>query len=48
MADDYEICMDELARELEINAAGLPQEQWDILIQPAARRKKKQMYLIRK
>jgi hypothetical protein len=45
MADDYETCMHELARELAINAASLAEEQWILLIRPAKRRKKKQMRL---
>jgi hypothetical protein len=45
MADDYETCMHELARELAINAEGLAEEQCIILIRPVNRRKKKQMSL---
>jgi hypothetical protein len=53
MADDYETCIDELARELAIyNAAPataelakLPDEPWTLLVRPAKRRKKKQMML---
>jgi hypothetical protein len=43
MSDTYESCMNELAREMAIYAAGLPEESWNIIINPAKRRKKKQM-----
>ena len=56
MADDYETCMNELAYELAthapglsdeepIHAPGLPAEKWNIVIQPAKRRKKKRRML---
>jgi hypothetical protein len=45
MADDYEICINELAREMAGNAAGLPEEQWSFLIHPAKRRQGKKMRL---
>jgi hypothetical protein len=53
MADDYEICMQELAWELEMHHrdsvlpqfAEQPPEPWTLLIRPAKRRKKKQMWL---
>ena len=45
MADDYETCIDELAREMAGYAGGLPEEQWSFLIYPAKRRQGKQMKL---
>ena len=45
MADDYEICINKLAREMAGNAAGLPEEQWSFLIHPAKRRQGKKMRL---
>ena len=45
MADDYETCIDELARELVMQAGGTTEEQCTFIFQPAKRRKKKQMRL---
>ena len=45
MADDYETCIDELARELVMQAGGMTEEQCSFVIQPAKRRKKKRMWL---
>jgi hypothetical protein len=44
MSDDYQTCLAELARELAMRR-GLPDDdRWDILIRPAHRRRKKQMW----
>jgi hypothetical protein len=44
MADDYETCINELARELTMYA---DEERWNIVISPAKRRRKKQMMFYR-
>ena len=45
MADDSETCINELARELVMQAEHMKEEQFSFVIQPAKRRKKKRMWL---